>query len=153
MNPILESILHKYGISIPKAAEADLSAAFPAPAQKGYSEDFERVWAIYPDRSGKSKADSYKAYRARLKEGATADELESGVRRYAEYCRVSNTSPTFIKQPATFFGPGRHYEADWTPERQKPTEKESNDSAFLRSIGFGRNAGSRDLLTIDGAMS
>jgi hypothetical protein len=55
-----------------------------------------------------------------LKAGVRVDVLLSGVERYATYCAVSKTEPGFIKQPATFFGPGEHYLADWTPTESQP---------------------------------
>lgn len=88
----------------------------PAPAKsKGYSDEFEAAWAIYPARPGNSKADAFKAWNARLAAGATAEQLTDGTRRYADFVAASKTEPRFVKQAATFFGPGDHYLADWTP--------------------------------------
>jgi len=83
-------------------------------AKASYSEDFEAAYGLYPSRPGKSKADAYKAWLARLKDGATPMAMTLGVTRYAEYCKACGTEPRFIKQPATFFGPGEFYLADWT---------------------------------------
>ena len=83
------------------------------PAGK-YPADFELVWAEYPKRPGASKPDAHKAWAARVKAGVSIAVLHAGVVRYAAYCRVCKTEPGFIKQPATFFGPGEHYTADWT---------------------------------------
>ena len=80
----------------------------------GYSPEFEKAWAEYPKRPGASKADSFKAWSARIKAGAEAVSMIAGVSRYAAYCAKMGTEPNFIKQPATFFGPGKHYESDWT---------------------------------------
>ena len=77
-------------------------------------EQFEQVWDAYPKRPGASKADSMKAWKARIKAGATADEILDGTRRYAAFVIASRTEPQFIKQPATFFGAGDHFRADWT---------------------------------------
>lgn len=80
---------------------------------KGYTEDFEAAWAAYPRRPGDSKADAFKAYSARIAAGATAEQILAGVLRYAAYAEVKVSDPTFLKQGATFFGPGRHFEAGW----------------------------------------
>jgi hypothetical protein len=98
----------------------DTPAPAPAPqpaarSEKGYSQEFEAAWAKYPTRPGNSKADAFKAWTARIKAGATVEQLADGVRRYADFCVASETEPQFVKQAATFFGPGEHYLADWTP--------------------------------------
>ena len=85
------------------------SASPPEP----YPEEFETVWLAYPPRPGASKKDSYKGWTARRKEGVSTEALLAGVQRYANYVLLSRTEPQFTKQPATFFGPGEHYKADW----------------------------------------
>lgn len=88
----------------------------PTKKAKGeYPEDFEAAWTAYPSRPGASKADSFKAWKARLADGVNAVDLIDGVKRYAAYCAACQTEPGFVKQPSTFFGPGEHYAADWTP--------------------------------------
>ncbi|MDZ5633960.1 YdaU family protein [Janthinobacterium sp. GMG1] len=79
----------------------------------GYPEEFETAWDAYPPRPGASKKDSHKAWVARRREGVPAEALLAGVQRYANYVLLSRTEPQFTKQPATFFGPGEHYKADW----------------------------------------
>lgn len=87
-------------------------------AKQQYPADFEEAWAQYPKRPGNSKADAFKQWKARIKAGATPEQMINGVLAYAKYCRIEGTEPSFIKQAATFFGPGKHYEADWTPARR-----------------------------------
>lgn len=104
--------------------------ASPAPPQrpdKGYSDEFEAAWAEYPSRAGgNSKADAFKAWSARLKDGVSATELTDGVRRYALFVELSKTEPRFVKQAATFFGPGLHFRESWTPpSRASPPSKQS----------------------------
>jgi len=92
----------------------DSTTPTSAPPKSGYADEFEEVWAKYPKRPGSSKADSYKAWKARIKDGVDHRLIADGVTRYAAYCEALRIEPTYIKQPATFFGPGRHYESDWT---------------------------------------
>lgn len=87
-----------------------------APVSK-YTAEFEEAWALYPSRPGASKAATFKAWKARLKSGATAVQMIEGAAAYAAYCKAERTEPQFIKQAATFYGPGEHYAADWTPRR------------------------------------
>lgn len=92
-----------------------ITSSKPAAQGDAYSDEFEEAWAIYPSRPGASKKESFKAWNARLKAGVDVDELIAGVKRYAAYCKAMLTEPQYIKQPTTFFGPGEHYRADWTP--------------------------------------
>jgi len=41
-------------------------------------------------------------------------------RAYAHYVKAMKIEPQFIKQAATFFGPGEHYAAGWTPPVNQP---------------------------------
>lgn len=80
-----------------------------------YPDAFEQVWGEYPTRPGASKKDAFKAWDARVKDGVDPESIRLGVARYAVYCLAVGTEPQFIKQPTTFFGPGEHYQSDWTP--------------------------------------
>lgn len=86
----------------------------PSAAAKPLDPDFEAAWSAYPPRSGASKSDSLKAWKARIKGGESANEILAGVKRYAAYVKARATEDSFIKQPATFFGPGNHFKSDWT---------------------------------------
>lgn len=86
------------------------------PASK-FSPEFEEAWSLYPKRPGNSKAAAFKAWAARLKAGATALEMIDGTAKYANYVKIERTEPQFVKQAATFYGPGEHFTADWTPRR------------------------------------
>jgi len=98
---------------------------------------FEEVWAKYPKRPGMSKADSLKAWKRRIKDGVDPQTILSGVLRYADFCKATVTDPQYIKQPATFLGPGEHYLSDWTApvSRASPVqsihEKRANTIAYL----------------------
>ena len=90
--------------------------AAPAKVKRNeYPADFEAVWEVYPARPGYSKKAAHKAWAARLTLGATAAEMLSGAQAYAAYVKAMKIEPVFIKQAATFFGPGEWYACDWTP--------------------------------------
>ncbi|HBU2515740.1 MAG: DNA-binding protein [Klebsiella pneumoniae] len=102
-----------------------------APSEKPkshYSEEFEQAWREYPKRAGgNSKVDAFKAWTARIKSGATAQELTDGVRRYADYVTAAGKLNTeYVKQASTFFGPSKHYEELWRFE--VPTGKRDPNS-------------------------
>lgn len=104
------------GATPPDDESSDIA---PAGKQKSsYSEEFELVWKEYPKRAGgNSKADAFKAWTARIKSGATVQELTDGVRRYAGYVAAAGKLNTeYVKQASTFFGPSKHYEEQWSFE-------------------------------------
>lgn len=76
---------------------------------------FEEAWKAYPKRSGgNSKADARKAWAARLQAGIEPEDIVAGVHRYAAFCRADGKVGTaYVKQAATFFGPGEHWTEDW----------------------------------------
>jgi len=98
-----------------------------ASVDKGrYPEEFEAAWQLYPSRPGNSKADAHKAWATRVKAGVQPAALADGVRRYAAFCEANGTEPQFIKQAATFFGPGEHFSNDWkAPATRTPAAKPS----------------------------
>ena len=74
---------------------------------------FEAMWVIYPRREGRSRANTVKAWNARIKEGRRPEDLLAGAERYAAYCTARGTEQCYIKQPETFFGPGLHFDSEW----------------------------------------
>ena len=104
---------------------------------------FDQLWADYPRRPNNSKADARKAVLARLREGVLPEHLSGGVRAYKAYCDALAGRPEwdarFIKQAATFFGPGRHWESDYTPPPPRPTSQDRDIAALVaESSDFGR---------------
>ena len=85
-----------------------------------YCEKFEYMWERRPKRSGPdSKANAYKAWSARIKEGYTEREMVEGLRAYGKHCAIEGklNSP-YTMQMQTFFGPALHFEADYgVPEQ------------------------------------
>lgn len=113
----------------PPPQEAAPLAPAPAPAKpagkrKGkhaYTPEFEEAWAAYPARPGNSKADAFKAWGARIADGKTPAAMLSGVQAYAAYCAGTGKVGTeFVKQAATFFGPGLHFETAWPLPKPAP---------------------------------
>lgn len=78
-------------------------------------EAFETAWIEYPKRAGgNSKALARKAFGTRYREGATCAELVAAVQRYAAFVRATSRENTeYVKQAATFFGPGEHWKEPW----------------------------------------
>ncbi|MGX9741872.1 helix-turn-helix domain-containing protein [Pseudocitrobacter corydidari] len=99
-----------------------------------YSNEFEQAWQAYPKRAGgNSKAAAWKAWKARIKDGATSEAMLAGVNRYAGYVRATGNAGTqYVKQAATFFGPDRHFEESW----QAPSGPTNGRSGGLPVSGF-----------------
>lgn len=95
---------------------------------------FAEAWAAYPPRPGHSKAGAQRAWTARLKEGHDPQTLLAGIRAYARYTQGSD--PQFIKHAATFLGPDRHWEADWTP-RPPPNKAQAQQDENRAAIEEG----------------
>lgn len=87
---------------------------------KTYCVHFEQMWQAYPRK--KEKAAAYKAYKARLADGFSEDELETAVKRYADACRILGTEEQYIKHAATFLGPNTPF-ADYLVDNYKPPVK------------------------------
>lgn len=101
----------------------------------GYPEDFEQAWSAYPDRPGDNKAKAFKAWKARIAEGKSADEILKGVGAYARYVFALKTEPRYIKQAATFFGPDHHYRSKWTIPPEAETTAERNARIRAEFLG------------------
>lgn len=67
---------------------------------KKYSVHFEEFWRVYPRKKEKSKA--YNAYKARMKDGFSEDELLRAARGYATECQRECKQEKYIKLGATF---------------------------------------------------
>lgn len=135
------------------------------PAPGDVPEDFMVAWKAYPSRPGSSRADSLKAWRARINAGADPKAIIAGVMRYAAFCKDTGTAPQYIKQPATFFGPGEHYLSDWTvpPAQGSPPSATSGrggivanyaaQAAAARGEGDGRGTAANSERDITGDCS
>lgn len=125
----------------------------PLPPKGGgrdaYTPEFEAAWKAYPDRPNASKADAFKAWNARIRAGVLAEVMAAGVERYAAFCRASRTEPRFVKQPATFFGPGGHFLAEWSAPEAEPDAALTPGTDEYRSINrhapWVLNAGFRNI--------
>lgn len=89
----------------------------PTAADAAARDAFVLAWDAYPRRPGDSRAKAWRAFQARVREGATTEALLAGVHAYAAHIARERLTPSweprYIKQGATFFGPDRHWEADW----------------------------------------
>lgn len=86
----------------------------PSPIEKpkgfSYTADFETFWQAYPSRQNSSKRKGFSAWQARLKEGATVEEIVHGARCYRSYCEATDTTGRFIAQHTTWLNQARYEE-------------------------------------------
>lgn len=108
---------------------------------------FSEAWAEYPKREGgSSKPDARKAWVARVKSGVSGEEMLEGVKKYAAYIRsIGKEHTRYVKQAATFFGPGEHWKNDYTA-RVEDGEGRGNrrESAFERQQRIHRELDARE---------
>ena len=70
--------------------------------KNNYSVHFEEFWKCYPRR--KEKANAYRCYQARLKDGYSEEELLTACKAYASECEKTHRDEKYIKLCATFIG-------------------------------------------------
>lgn len=80
-----------------------------------YTQDFEEAWKAYPKRHRQdNKKAAFKAWKARIQQKESPQEMINGVKAYAEAMREDGKIGTqFVMQAATFFGPDEHYSQQW----------------------------------------
>lgn len=98
-----------------KPAKAPREPRRGAPTRRAYTPEFETAWSIYPKRSGGNpKVGAFKAWRARLAEGVSAEELTEAARKYADYCEAAGKTGTeLVMQAQTFWGPNERWKDDY----------------------------------------
>lgn len=106
---------------------SEQSRSFCGKSDDGYSPEFQAAWDSYPRRTGQSKSEAFKAWKARIQDGTTPEQMQAGTARYAAYCEANHTEARFVKHAATFFGPDRHFLNDWTPEVRAQNSPASRD--------------------------
>ena len=118
-----------------------------------YTQDFERLWAIYPKRRPSNpKIKAFKAFAARLKQGYSYDDIKSGLDRYIACKEAENQIGTpFILQGATFLGPDEWFledlEAQIKEVRESCDKKRIRLNHFLKA-GYGLNVNGQKLVKI-----
>ncbi|WP_233496404.1 phage replisome organizer [Serratia marcescens] len=101
----------------PTEGGGDQSAAPPAKKTKGqdYPPEFETLWQAYPRRQGSNpKNKAFACWNARQRDGVAPLAMLEGVRRYQNFCQLSEKTGTeFVLQAQTFLGPRREFDNSW----------------------------------------
>lgn len=88
--------------------------------------EFEEIWKLYPNKKGKEKAKA--SYLKARKEGATKEEVENGVKGYAEYCKAKAIEQQYMKHGSTWFN-GKCWNDDYSVGTTIEIPKYSNTNA------------------------
>lgn len=104
-----------------------------------HTEEFEKIWSVYPRKKEKTKA--RKAFMARLKEKHKAEDMYKAVINYAKYCKVENIEERYIKHLSTFLGPNVPYEdyIKYSPPAQKYVSKKSGQVEKIENDNIERD--------------
>lgn len=62
-----------------------------------YPDDFEEFWRVYPERPNQSKKAAHQAWQHRVRNGTEPSDLIGAAENYAEWCRLSQEDPSFVK--------------------------------------------------------
>lgn len=82
-------------------------------ASNEYTPEFESFWKEYPRKVDKGAA--WKAWKARIKEGESPQNMRFAAIQYAIDCRRLHREPEYIKHAKTFLGETRAYKDYLTP--------------------------------------
>lgn len=115
-----------------------------AKAATAYTHEFEELWKLYPSRGpgcSNPKKNAYNAYRARLRDGYTHDQMYQGVHGYRDVCEFTNKINTeLVMQASRFLGPNLEFMQEWTRPVRKlklPTD-DSQLPSFAADHGFSQ---------------
>lgn len=98
---------------------------------KNYTTDFEEFWDIYPRKADKAQA--YKKYNARIKDGFSHEQLCEAARNYASECKKNRVEEKYIKHGKTFLGEATPF-LDYLPKPpvQQQTEQTDDENPFRK---------------------
>lgn len=101
---------------------------------------FESAWRLYPKREGSNpKNKAHSAWKARLKDGVSVDDMVQGLARYVAYCKARGSVGTeYVMQAQRFFGPSKEFANDWKPAAQQNQSRHHGFDKIDYSKGLGQ---------------
>lgn len=88
--------------------------------ESDFETEFAQVWKMYPNKKGRAK--SLKEYEKARRGGVPREQVEAGVRAYAEYCKRCQVEQQYIKHGDTWFR-NRCWEDDYSDIPAATTNK------------------------------
>ena len=122
--------LGKDRLEINNKAQSDKIEHEPIKKSKNqqYISEFEDLWALYPNKKGKDKAKT--SYIKARKSGVTFEEIEQGVKNYAEECRLKKLEKQYIRHGSTWFNnKGWQDEYDLKADKPNTTKQQEEEKA------------------------
>jgi uncharacterized protein YdaU (DUF1376 family) len=100
----------------------------PVPVPKEDLSLFARAMGEYPKRAGANPEDpALEAWRARLREGVSAEDLASAVQRYHRFCEATGIIGTeLVQQASNFFGKKAGWREKWEIPKVPPAVAKVN---------------------------
>lgn len=86
---------------------------------KELEEEFEVIWAKYPNKKG--KANALKAYIKARKKGTTKEDVMIGINNYIRYIQIEKIEPQYVKHGSTWFNQ-ECWNDDYTIKREATTK-------------------------------
>ena len=108
---------------------------------------FDELWAIYPNKQGKTKAMQY--FKRALNSGSTFEEMLLGLRNYNFYIKAKGLEQRYIKHGATWFSQKCWLDDYTVYEREnkrsrRETLSERNNRVFEEYLARSENGGEAD---------
>lgn len=85
--------------------------------------EFEEIWRLYPNKQGKERARN--CYIKARKEGISRNDIENGVKKYAEHCKAKKIEPKYIKHGDTWFS-NKSWQDDYDQTVSPPVARYGN---------------------------
>lgn len=109
-------------------AGTSVAPSRPVPSEREtrepYIRDFETAWAKYPRKIAKAQA--FKAYQARRREGIPTAQLLTAVTHYAQDCEAEHRETRYRLHGSTFFGSGERWKDYSRANGARPARSEPN---------------------------
>ena len=106
----------------------------PAQPSDTVSEEFEKLWSIYPRKEGKKAA--FASYQRAKKKGVLFEDVKAGILNYLDYIKVKKTEPQFIKQGSTWFN-GEHWNDEYDYSAIENSAQQTSSNPFLDILRNG----------------
>ncbi len=103
------------------------------------SPEFDSFWAAFPRKVGKPAG--LKAWKKAIKDGATAEEISSGLARWVDAWTRDHTEERFLPYPGTWLSQRRWENSPPAPRLRavsgdyRPFQNPANDSAYDEPLG------------------
>lgn len=118
--------LGKDSLSKDSIVEDNISPSLP-PSESN-SEEFEKLWSLYPRKEGKKAAQA--SYQRAKKKGATFEDVQAGILNYLDYIKAKKIETQFIKQGSTWFS-GEHWNDEYDYSTPDSAPQQPNNNPFL----------------------